>query len=343
MGKIELREAMLWEPYEKGKVKCKLCAHRCIIPTGRRGFCGVRENREGTLFSLVYGKAITVNIDPIEKKPFFHFLPSSASYSIATVGCNFHCDFCQNWDISQASVLSVSNILGKNNVLPERIVEEAIRYKCRSISYTYTEPTVFFEYAYDTAKLAKKNGLKNNFVTNGYQTKEALDLMKDLVDAANIDLKSFSDEFYKKFCKAKLNPVLETIKNMKKAGIWVEVTTLLVPSQNDSKDELGKIVEFLASISKDIPWHISRFYPHYKMENLPPAPERKILEAIEIGKKSGLNYVYAGNLPGSKFENSFCPYCGKEVISRVGFMVNAIELDNNSCCKFCREELPFVL
>lgn len=333
------KEAMLYRLLEDKAVECSLCAHRCRIGPGKRGICGVRENRKGILSTLVYGKAVSGNLDPIEKKPLFHFLPGTLSYSVATAGCNFRCDFCQNWEISQAGEMGGDTVPG-HILPPQTIVKEALSCKCQSISYTYTEPTIFFEYAYDTAKLAREEGLKNVFVTNGYQTPETVDKMKGLIDAANVDLKSFSEEFYSKFCKAHLKPVLETIKNMYKAGIMLEVTTLLVPGENDSSEELKKIAGFLAATSVDIPWHLSRFYPHYRMPGAPPTPPETIHRAIETGKAAGLRYLYAGNLPGSDYENSFCPHCNKIVVARVGYTVGDINL-RGTICAYCGKELAF--
>ncbi len=334
----EEKEAGLYQSLEDKIVECYLCAHRCRIGPGKRGICRVRENREGTLYSLVYGKAISRNLDPIEKKPLFHFLPGTLSYSIATVGCNFRCGFCQNWEISQVR----GNTVPGCAFFPETIVREAISNKCRSISYTYTEPTVFFEYARDTAKIAQKKGLKNVFVTNGYQTPETVDKMKGIIDAANVDLKSFSEEFYRKLCKAHLQPVLETIKNMYEAGIKLEVTTLILPGQNDSPEELSKMAGFLAGVSVDIPWHLSRFYPHYRMGDIGVTPPETIYKAIEVGKAAGLRYLYAGNLPGSDYENSLCHNCKEVVVARVGYRVGEVNLEGRNCAH-CGQELPFYL
>ncbi len=333
------KEAGFYRPLKDKVVECYLCAHHCRIGPGKRGICGVRENRDGVLCTLVYGKAVSRNLDPIEKKPLFHFLPGTLSYSLATVGCNFRCDFCQNWEISQAGGVTEDTLPGRT-LAPETIVREAISYKCQSISYTYTEPTIFFEYAYDTAKIAQAEGLKNVFVTNGYQTPETVDKMKEVIDAANVDLKSFSEEFYSKLCKAHLKPVLETIKNMYEAGIKLEVTTLVVPGENDSREELKKIADFLAGISRDIPWHLSRFYPQYRMGALGATPPETIYKAIEIGKAAGLRYLYAGNLPGSNYEDSFCPYCKKVVVARVGYRVGEVNLEGRNCAH-CGRELPF--
>lgn len=335
------KEAMNYKKLSGTDVECFLCSHRCRIKEGKRGRCSVRENRAGVLYSLVYGRAIANHIDPIEKKPLFHFFPGSFSYSIATAGCNFRCDFCQNWDISQGP--RDGRISGMD-FPPERIVKEAKANKCRSISYTYTEPVIFFEYAYETARLAKKEGIYNNFVTNGFATSETIDMMAEVIDAANVDLKSFSEDFYKTLCGAKLKPVLDAIRYMHKKGIWIEVTTLIVPDRNDSAGELSEIAKFLASISRDIPWHVSRFYPNYKMDSISPTPIEKIDLAIEKGKEAGLNYVYGGNVPGGDYETTYCPFCSEKVIQRSGYSIGSINLKMGARCETlcgaCGKQLP---
>jgi len=299
-------EAYLYKPLNEKKVKCTLCNHRCVIKNGRRGICGVRENQEGTLKTLVYGKLIASNIDPIEKKPLFHFFPGSLSYSIATVGCNFKCLFCQNADIAQMPSDHDGMIMG-DFVTPEDIVDAAEKGNCKSIAYTYTEPTVYFEFAYDTAKIAHEKGIQNVFVTNGYMTSEALEMISPYLDAANVDLKAFNEKFYKEICKAKLEHVKETLKLMKSLGIFVEVTTLLIPGLNDDKHELEMLAEFIVnSLGSETPWHISRFHPTYKLLDRPSTPIETLVMAREIGIKSGLRYVYTGNVPGDNGENTFC-------------------------------------
>lgn len=338
-----IREAINYRKLPGEDVECFLCSHRCHIKKGKRGFCLVRENRGGALYTLVYRKAIASHIDPIEKKPLFHFLPGSLSYSIATVGCNFRCGFCQNWDISQRA--RHGQIEGMD-LSPERIVQEALASHCRSISYTYTEPVIFFEYAYDTAVLAKEKGLFNNFVTNGFATPETIDVMAGLIDAANVDLKSFSEQFYKKICKASLKPVLEAIRYMYRKGIWIEITTLIVPGQNEGEKELAQIAEFIASVSIDIPWHVSRFYPHYEMDSIPPTPLEKIDLAIEKGREAGLRYVYGGNISGGKYETTYCPFCREVVIYRLGYSIEQVNLKkgpgNKALCGVCGQELAII-
>jgi pyruvate formate lyase activating enzyme len=323
------REAMLWEPLEGGKVACRLCAHRCVVAPGNQGVCAVRENRGGRLETLVYGEVVAAHVDPIEKKPLYHFLPGSKALSIATAGCNFHCDFCQNWQISQAPRRKGGGLAGEP-FPPEEIVRAAVDQDCRSISYTYTEPTVFFEYAYETAKLAREAGLLNNFVTNGYMTGEALETIAPYLDAANVDLKSFKDETYKKVCGARLEPVLDSIRLMRKLAIWVEVTTLVVPGLNDGADELAAIARFVSSVGPDIPWHISRFHPDYKYTMAPATPIPTLRAAAEAGKREGLRHIYVGNVPGES-EDTLCSSCGFVLICRRGFAVVANALRDSRC------------
>ncbi|MBL7157443.1 MAG: AmmeMemoRadiSam system radical SAM enzyme [Candidatus Omnitrophica bacterium] len=321
------KEAMLYEKLDKNHVLCLLCSHNCKIEDSRYGFCGVRKNEKGTLYTHVYGKAIASHVDPIEKKPLYHFLPGSQAYSIATVGCNFQCEFCQNWQISQAS--KKDGDFDGYELKPEEVVRKAKKYNCRSISYTYTEPTIFFEYAYDTSKIAKKEALYNTFVTNGYMTKEALDTIKPYLDACNVDLKSFSDETYKRMCKGTLAPVLESIRHMKKIGMWVEVTTLVVPGMNDSDRELKSIAEFIAGVGKDIPWHISRFHPDYKLLDAMPTPLETLDKAASIGAKAGLRYIYLGNI--AREGNTRCHKCGELLIERVGYTITQNKIKNKKC------------
>lgn len=334
-----MKEAVLWEKIGEGVVRCGLCSHRCKIKQDKFGLCGVRQNRDGSLYTLVYGEAITAHADPIEKKPLYHFLPGSKAYSIAAMGCNFSCSFCQNWQISQTNKRDLPLARGYE-FKPEDVVKEAKKNHCKSISYTYTEPTVFFEYAHDTAKLAKAEGLYNSFVTNGYMTKEALDIIRPYLDACNVDLKSFNEAFYKDVCKASLGPVLESIKYMKKIGIWVEITTLIVPGVNDSKDEFKNIAGFIASVDKDIPWHISRFHPDYKLTNSEATPLETLKKAENIGKNAGLNYIYIGNVLGES-EDTICYNCNNVLIKREGFTAEIAGLNGSRCAK-CNTEIKGV-
>jgi pyruvate formate lyase activating enzyme len=289
------KHAMLYIKLKDKKVHCNLCPHRCKIAESKFGICSVRQNINGKLYTHVYGKVIASHVDPIEKKPLFHFFPGTKSYSIATPGCNFKCGFCQNWQISQYQSNHEFHYEGLD-LTPEEIVKAAMLNNCKSIAYTYTEPTIFFEYAYDTAKQAKKQNLKNIFVTNGYITKEAIETIAPYLDAANIDLKSFRDDFYKKICGARLQPVLNTIKIMYEKKIWIEITTLVVTNQNDSKQELDDIARFIAEIDKNIPWHITRFHPDYQFTDTEPTPIETLQRAEEIGKKHGLKHVHLGNV-----------------------------------------------
>ena len=334
-------EAYLYERLEENKVRCNLCSHRCVIKDGRRGICQVRENEAGILKTLVYGKLIARHVDPIEKKPLFHFLPGTLSYSIATVGCNFRCRFCQNADIAQMPSDRKGTVLG-TCCTPGEVVDAAQRDGCRSIAYTYTEPTVFFEFAYETAKLAHDKGIRNVFVTNGYMTTEALEMIDPYLDAANVDLKAFSDKYYREQCGAGLEHVQATLKLMKSLGIFVEVTTLVVPGLNDDPSELSDLAAFIVQdLGPETPWHISRFHPTYKLTDRPSTPVPTLTMAREIGLKAGLKYVYTGNVPGNAAENTFCYSCGETVIERRGFQVGNLRLKNGRCTK-CGVEIDGV-
>ncbi|MFH1653755.1 MAG: AmmeMemoRadiSam system radical SAM enzyme [Pseudomonadota bacterium] len=332
-----MKEAMLYTLEKEQRVKCHLCRHGCIVYDGKRGICNVRENRAGKLFSILYGKPCTISVDPIEKKPLFHFYPGSKSLSLCTLGCNFKCSFCQNWRISQYEDQG-----DDDTVSPEEVVALAKEHAVKSISYTYTEPTIFFEYAYDIAKLAKDADIANNFVTNGYMTREALDTIKPYLDATNIDLKSFRKDTYRKYMKAGLDGVLDSIKYMKELGIWIEVTTLIVPGMNDDESELKDIANFLVNTGRDIPWHISRFTPQYKETDRPPTPVKKLYRAYEIGKEAGINYVYVGNLPTDEKENTYCHGCNALLIERSGFSVVKNSLEPKGICSNCKTKIAGV-
>ena len=332
----ESHEAMFYETREDGTVSCSLCAHECRhIKPGQRGRCRVRENRDGVLVSLVYGRLIAAHVDPIEKKPLYHFMPGTTSLSIATAGCNFQCDFCQNWQISQVEDAHIAG----DYTSPEALVRAAAKQHCPSISYTYTEPTIFFEYAADCARLAQAEGIRNCFVTNGYQSAKTVEAMAGLIDAANVDLKAFNDTFYRTRCKARLAPVCETIRRMHAAGILVEVTTLLIPGFNDDEDELKALTAFLSGISPDIPWHVSRYHPDYRFNEAPSTSADSIFHALELGKQAGLRYLYAGNLPGGEYENTHCHACGATVIERSGFSARIVGLEGTACAA-CGAALP---
>lgn len=321
---------MFYEKLEGNTVRCHLCPHLCKINESRRGICGVRENKEGVLYSLVYGKVVTRAIDPIEKKPLFHFHPGSMAYSIATVGCNFRCKNCQNFDISQMPKEDKKLIVGED-ASPQEIVAAAKHYDCRSIAYTYTEPTIFFEYAYDIARLAREEGICNIFVTNGYITEEAIRTIVPYLDAVNVDLKGLSEDLYLKNCGGHLNPVLDAIKLYKSLEVWVEVTTLVIPTLNDSEQDFRGIAEFIKSVGVDIPWHISQFYPAYKLTHLYPTPVTALREAREIGLEVGLRYVYEGNVPGEGGENTYCYQCGELLIRRYGYQILVNNIRDSKC------------
>lgn len=331
MTKRKPKEAYLYEKLADGKVQCHLCHHRCFIKDGDVGICQVRRNEGGTLYSLVYGLTIAKNIDPIEKKPLFHFYPGSDCLSIATVGCNFQCPWCQNWQISQM-VRDHGKIVGEY-FPPEEVVKTAKRYNCRSISYTYTEPTIYFEYAYDTARLAMEEGIYNNFVSNGYMTPEAVEMIKPYLQAINVDLKAFSKEVYKKFPRANLEKVLETIRTLHSAGIWVEITTLIVPGLNDDFEQLSALAEFIVQVDKAIPWHVTRYHPDYRYSSSPPTPIATLRRAREIGMEKGLRYVYTGNVPGEEGENTYCYNCGNLLIQRWGFSISKKNIKDGKCTK----------
>ena len=327
-----MQEARFYEKKEEGKVHCHLCAHECKIDPGKRGLCHVRENQEGTLFTLVYGMVVAENIDPIEKKPLFHFLPGSRSYSIATAGCNFMCLHCQNYDISQFPKKHGGKIPGMARS-PEAIVREAKANRCATISYTYTEPTIFLEFAQDTARLAQEQGIKNVFVSNGFMTAESAKALAEVIEGDNIDLKSFRDDFYRKVCKARLQPVLDTIERLKRAGVWIEVTTLIIPGHNDSVEELTEIAQFIKGVGPEIPWHVSAFHPTYQMMDRPRTAAEILLKAREIGLTAGLRYVYMGNIPGQGGENTYCYSCGEVLIERLGYAIKGFILQDGKCPK----------
>ncbi len=335
-----MKEAVLYARLGGGQVRCNLCAHRCRIPPGKRGICGVRENRDGTLYTLVYARTVSAAVDPIEKKPLYHFYPGSTSFSIATVGCNLRCRFCQNADISQAPRERAGWEHWGRELPPQQVVYLARREGCRTIAYTYTEPTIFFEYAYECAVLASEAGIKNVFVTNGYMTAEALELIGENLHAANVDLKGL-DRFYRELCGARMQPVMDSIARMREMGVWVEVTTLIIPGYNDDEETLYTIADFLASVDPDIPWHLSRFIPRYKMLDASPTPVSTLHQAAEIGRQAGLRYVYVGNVPGDEHEHTLCPQCGAICIRRYGYSIRNL-MEGNRCPK-CGYELAMVL
>ncbi len=325
-------EARLYQRLERQTVRCDLCHHRCVIEPGQTGICGVRLNVDGTLHSLVYGLAGSAGVDPVEKKPVFHCLPGHASFSFATVGCNFQCSFCQNHAISQAGTCGIKG----QEAPPEQLVQTAVSRGCRSIACTYTEPTVYFEYAAEVCRLARTAGLWTIFVTNGFMTGEALDLLGGDLSCANVDLKAFNEKTYRTVIGGRLQPVLDTLVRMKQRGVWVEVTTLVIPGLNDSDAELRDIAGFIAgSLGVETPWHVSRYHPAHHYRTAPATPTETIHRAVALGLDAGLRYVYCGNLPGEDRESTFCWSCGELLIRRVGFTVRENRVTEKGACPGC--------
>ena len=320
----------------KNLPKCNWCHRGCVVPEGGYSYCGNNTNNRGKLYSAVYAKPVSVAVDPIEKKPLYHFLPGTPSFSIATTGCNFHCQHCQNYQISQAK----PGERPTTDMPPGSVVKQAINYACKSIAYTYTEPTVFYDYAHDTGVLARKKGLKNVFVTNGYSSPELLKHARCFLDAANIDIKG-DEKFYKKVCDADYENVLRTVKEYHKQGYFIEITTLIIPGYNDSKDFAHEIASFLKDLSRDIPWHFSAFYPAYKMMNTKPTPPQTVTSMCEIAKDEGMRYVYAGNIFRSDYDDTHCHKCGKLLIRRSGYQT--ILITNKPKCPECGQKLPIVM
>ncbi|MDD5108471.1 MAG: AmmeMemoRadiSam system radical SAM enzyme [Candidatus Omnitrophica bacterium] len=332
-----MKEASLYVRLDGQTVHCQLCAHNCKIQEGKFGFCGVRQNIKGVLYTHNYGKLVAVNVDPVEKKPLNHFLPGSLAFSIASAGCNFRCGFCQNWQISQLDFLKDHP---GEDFSAAKVIELAKQNNCKSIAYTYTEPTIFFEFALETAILAKQEGIANIFVTNGYMTAKAISVLKPHLDTANVDLKFFKESSYQRICSAKLAPVLDSIRLLYDTGVWVEITTLLIPGENDSPEELSGIAKFISGISKDIPWHVSSFHADYKFTSYSNTPEQTLKAAYDLGKAQGLRYVYAGNAYGWG-QDTFCIQCKRVIIKREGFNITESSLAGNKC-KFCQAILPGV-
>ncbi|MFA6195934.1 MAG: AmmeMemoRadiSam system radical SAM enzyme [Sulfurimonas sp.] len=335
--------AWLSKKLPSGKILCQACSQACSLEEGEYGICSVRRVEDGELKLLVYGLAAAVNVDPIEKKPMFHFLPKSKAFSFGTVGCNFSCKFCQNYDISQYPQEQNYEIKGQHYP-PKHIVDLALYHGCDSVAYTYNEPVVFFEYTYDTAKIAHEQGLKNIYVTSGYETKKAIDLLAPYIEGMNIDIKSFSDTFYKEICGARLKPVLEAVKYAYEKGIWIEITTLLIEGKNDSDEEIRGIAKFIASLDSAIPWHLSAFHPMYKMLDVERTSAATLHRAYKIAEEEGLKYVYVGNIDDNDYESTYCPSCKERVIDRSGnigqFVIN--HLDKNGICPNCAYQLEGV-
>jgi pyruvate formate lyase activating enzyme len=320
---------------DENSLMCTLCPRRCVIPSGGRGFCKVRQNTDGTLYSLVYAKPCAVHIDPVEKKPLFHVLPGTNAFSIATAGCNLACKFCQNWQISQSAPEDVRYI----EMPPDEVVRAAKNSGSYSIAYTYSEPTVFYEYMIETARLAKEAGILNIMHSSGFINEEPLRELCGYLDAANIDLKG-SDKFYTDFCMGTRQDVLNALKVLKQEGVWIEITYLLIPTLNDSAEYIKETALWIKeNLGVDTPLHISRFWPMYKLRNLPSTPVETLFNAHDIAVSSGLNYVYIGNVPGAKFESTYCPYCGKVLIKRTGYHIDECNI-RNSRCIFCDNKIP---
>ncbi|HSQ35950.1 MAG TPA: AmmeMemoRadiSam system radical SAM enzyme [Candidatus Binatia bacterium] len=331
-------QAELFETGPDARVICRLCAHQCRLPEGGTGICRVRKNIGGVLYSLNSDRVTAIHLDPIEKKPLYHFLPGSKTFSIAAMGCNFSCRFCQN---HQISMVAAENRISGENISPERLLQQALENGAASISYTYTEPTVFFELMLETARLARQRGIKNVMVTNGYMSDRALSMLAPFLDAANVDLKAFDEKFYQEFCSARLQPVLETIAAMHGRGIWLEVTTLLIPGLNDDRRQIERLIEFLLGLDDRMPWHVSRFFPQYQMQHVPHTAENSIHEVLSLGSKMGLKYVYGGNLASDRWNDTLCPQCQKKLIARRGYRSEILALQSGKC-RFCGEAIPGV-
>ncbi len=331
--------AKFWKP-SNGKVECYLCPVECRLKEDQVGSCGVRVNHGGKLYTYTYGSLISAAVDPVEKKPLFHFYPGHTTLTIATPGCNLHCRGCQNWEISQVPKGKVfeDSFFTDTNVPPEAVVEAALREGCESISYSYSDPTIFVEYMLDVARIAKEKGLKNIMVTAGYINREPLEEIDRYMDAYSIDLKFFSDESYRRYSKGRLQPVLDTIKFVFERGKWVELTTLLVPEFLDER-QIRDIARWIVrELAPWVPWHLSRFFPYYKATDLPPTPVEDLERAFQIGKEEGLEFVYVGNLFGNRHESTYCPRCGEEVIGRRGYLITKVELEGGRC-KRCGYEI----
>ncbi len=326
------KEAYLFKPLSDGIVQCQVCEHFCAIKPGESGRCGVRRNIEGTLYLVVYGEAIAIHVDPVEKKPLFHFLPRGEILSIGTYGCNFRCPFCQNWQMSQVRDFDDQHDYLGRRATPTALVETCLQEHIPMLAYTYNEPTVFFEYTYDTAKLAHEQGIKNVYVSNGYMSRAALDMIGPYLDGINVDLKAFTEEFYRAQCQARLEPVKRNIAYIaRETDIWIEITTLLIPGLNDSEEELRAMARWLAEVDPDMPWHVTAFHPDYQMLDRPGTSQATLSRAYEIGKEAGLHYVYVGNVLDAERESTRCPNCGKKLIQRYWYNVQELWSERGRC------------
>jgi len=333
------KEAMLYEKLD-GVLNCHVCQRRCIISNGKTGFCEMRHNEDSILYTLNYAATSSVAVDPIEKKPLFHFYPGSVVLSLGSLGCNFRCRYCQNWNISQADIKKTST----KDILPEEAIRLTKEYRCQSIAWTYNEPTMWFEYTYDSAKLAKKENIKTIYVTNGYMSEEVLELISPLLDAANVDLKGMSDHFYKELCEARLQPVLDNIQRMYDEGIHLEITNLVIPGYNDSNEDLKALVKFMAEeVGVEVPLHFSRFFPYYQLKDVNPTPVKTLEKAQKMAYEAGMKYVYVGNVPGGDGENTHCPECQELLIKRDGFQIVDNKLKEESKCPKCGAGVDLIL
>lgn len=334
----QLKEAMYYDKLDNNVVQCRLCPRQCVLSDGQRGFCRARENRKGTLYSLVYARPVAIHIDPIEKKPLFHFLPSTTAFSVATAGCNLRCKFCQNWQISQISPEEAET----QYITPQDLVSAALRSGAPTIAYTYTEPTIFYEYMLEAAKLAHQAGIKNIMHSAGYINEEPLRELAKYLDAANIDLKGFSNDYYQKMSEATLEPVLRTLRILKEEGVHLEITNLVLPGYNDDEETIRKMCLWIKdNLGADTPLHFSRFTPMYKMVALSPTPVKTLEQAKQIANEAGLKYVFIGNVPGHEAENTYCPLCQKALIERKGYFIVSNNIVDGKC-KFCGEKIAGV-
>jgi len=323
-----VREALYYEKLEHKQIRCTLCPRECVIDDMERGYCGVRENHDGTYYTLVHSRPCTWHADPIEKKPLFHFHPGTLAFSIATAGCNVNCKFCQNWEISQARPEQIRSIY----MPPEKAAAMAAEYNCRSIAYTYSEPIVFYEYMVDTADAGHERGIQSVVVTGGYISPEPLKKLCLHVDAIKVDLKSFSEQFYRDIVNGTLKPVLDALVTMRAAGMWTEIVYLVIPTLNDSDAELEGASRWIReNLGADVPVHFTRFHPQYLIKNLPPTPVVTLERAKEIADAEGLNYVYVGNVPGHPAEHTYCPACGRTVVNRAGYTIRSVAIANGEC------------
>jgi pyruvate formate lyase activating enzyme len=326
------KEAYLARPLSGGVVQCQVCEHFCAVKPGEAGKCGVRRNVDGTLHLVVYGEPVAVHVDPIEKKPLFHFMPRGDVLSIGTYGCSFRCPFCQNWQMSQVRDFDDGLHTVGQHATPEALVDACLRNQVPMIAYTYNEPTVFFEYTYDTAKLAHEHGIRNVYVSNGYMSGAMLDMIAPYLDGINVDLKAFSETFYREQCQARLEPVKRNIARIaRETDIWIEITTLLIPGLNDAEDELRAMAEWLADVDPDMPWHVTAFHPDYEMLDRPRTSQRALARAYEIGERAGLHYVYVGNVMDADRESTHCPQCGHKLIQRHWYRVKELWPEPGVC------------